>query len=130
MENYNKESENKLSEIIKQKEENDRMLLNLEWLICTFSLIFIIAPILVANYLPISNMHSGILMIICFIPAFIGLFFALKIEQKAGYYKCKECGHKYVPSFKSVFMSMHSGRTRYMRCPKCSEKSWQKKVLN
>jgi ssDNA-binding Zn-finger/Zn-ribbon topoisomerase 1 len=45
-------------------------------------------------------------------------------------YKCEKCGHAYVPKYKSVFLSMHAGRTRYMKCPKCNEKSWQKKVIS
>ena len=59
----------------------------------------------------------------------IGFGFALKIEQVAGYYACKECGHKYVPPFKSMNLAPHMGRTRYMRCPECGKKSWQKKVI-
>ena len=72
-----------------------------------------------------------------FLPAGIGMaqfivfaFFALKIEQVAGYYECKKCGHRYVPSYKAVNMAMHLGRTRYMKCPKCGKWSWQKKTIN
>ena len=28
------------------------------------------------------------------------------------------------------FMTGHINRTRYMRCPKCNRKSWQKKVIS
>lgn len=56
--------------------------------------------------------------------------FVLKIEQTAGYYECAKCGHRYVPTYKSVFMAAHVNRTRHMRCPKCGKKSWQKKVLS
>ena len=54
---------------------------------------------------------------------------ALKIEQTAGYYECQKCGHKYIPTFNSVMWAMHFGRTRYMKCPECNKRSWQKKVL-
>ena len=64
-----------------------------------------------------------------FIPCFVGFFFTVKIEQIAGYYECKECGYKYVPTYKSVNSSMHLGRTRFMKCPNCGKKSWQKKVI-
>ena len=47
-----------------------------------------------------------------------------------GYYECKHCKHRYVPTYKAVNMAMHMGRTRYMRCPQCGKKSWQKKVLS
>ena len=59
-----------------------------------------------------------------------GISFALKIEQKAGYYKCSKCEHTYVPEkYSKVFFAPHMGKTRYMGCPECGEKSWQKKVL-
>ena len=54
----------------------------------------------------------------------------VRMEQVAGYYACKECGHRYVPTYRTVAMAPHMGRTRYMRCPQCEKKSWQKKVLS
>ena len=57
-------------------------------------------------------------------------FVALKIEQVAGYYECRKCHHKYVPTYSSVLWAMHMGRTRYMKCPECNERSWQKKVIS
>ena len=38
------------------------------------------------------------------------------------------CGHRYIPKYSSVYFAMHLGRTRYMTCPKCHKKSWQKKI--
>lgn len=32
--------------------------------------------------------------------------------------------------YSKVYFAMHSGTTRYMKCPKCNEKSWQRKVLS
>ena len=60
----------------------------------------------------------------------VGVSKAIKIEQTAGYYECDKCHYKYVPEYSSVFWAMHMGRTRYMKCPKCNEKSWQKKVIS
>ena len=45
------------------------------------------------------------------------------------YYECAECGHRYVPHYKNVFWAMHFGRTRYMKCPECGKRSWNKKVI-
>lgn len=130
MDNYNKELENNLLEMIKQKEQADKRLLALEVFIgitatiVLFSLIFIAAFIQMGVWLKVS------LVVLGFILFFAGCFYALRIEQVAGYYACNECGHRYVPTYKTVNMAMHKGRTRYMRCPQCGKKSWQKKVLN
>ena len=130
MDNYNKELENKLIEMVKQKEESDKRLLTLEWVIGVLSVIIIIAPCFAAAYLPLEEWQRTALAFSGFIPGLIGIGFAVKIEQVAGYYHCKECGHKYVPTFKQVLWAQHMGRTRKMKCPNCGKKSWQKKIIS
>ena len=130
MEKYNEESEKILLEMVKQKEDADKRMLTLEWVISILSLIILFVPIFVAAYFPMEDLLRTILVFSGFIPAVIGLCFAIKIEQTAGYYECKHCGHKYVPTYSSVLWAMHMGRTRYMKCPECKKSSWQKKVIN
>ena len=71
-----------------------------------------------------------ILSIIASIILIIGVIYSIKLEQIAGYYKCRKCHHKYVPTYNNVLWAMHIGRTRYMKCPECGKKSWQKKVIS
>ena len=52
MENYNRELENNLLEMIKQKEQSDKRLLALEWVISILSLIILFVPISIAALLP------------------------------------------------------------------------------
>lgn len=130
MDNYNKEMEKKLLEMVKQKEESDKRLLTLEWVIGILSLIVLFVPIIIGAYLPMEEWQRVVIIFSGFIPCFIGLFFAIKIEQVAGYYECQHCKHKYVPELNSVWRSMHVGRTRYMKCPECKKKSWQKKIIS
>ena len=129
MNNYNKELENNLLEMIKQKEKADKQLLKLEWVIGILSMIVLFAPILIGAFLPMEDWKRIVLVFSGFIPAMVGFCFAVKIEQVAGYYECKECAHRYVPTYKAVNLAPHMGRTRYMCCPKCGKKSWHKKVL-
>ena len=127
---YNEKLEQNLLEIIKQKEENDRRLLAVEIVLGILSTVILLVPIMIAALLPMQDWQRAVLIFVGFIPAFVGFFFTLKIEQVAGYYECRKCGHRYVPDYKSVSMAMHMGRTRYMRCPECNKKSWQKKVIS
>ena len=85
---------------------------------------------IVASYVQMDDWVRILLILIGFVPVLVAAPFMLKIEQIAGYYHCKKCGNTYVPSYKSVNLSMHIGRTRYMRCPKCNKRSWQKKVIS
>ena len=57
------------------------------------------------------------------------LFFALKLEVDAGHYKCKKCGHKFVPTYRAVLLAPHMNTTRWLKCPECGKRSWAKKVL-
>ena len=129
VENYNKEIENKLIEVVKEKQECDKRLLTLEYVIGIFSTIILLVPCILAGLLPLETWARIVMVVVPFPIAFVGFFFALRIEQVAGYYECAKCHHRYVPTFGAVNRSMHMGRTRYMKCPKCGEKSWQKKRL-
>ncbi len=130
MDKYNKEIENKLIEMVRQKEEGDKRLLTLEWVIGILSCIILFVPMFIGALAPIEDWQKIVLVFSGFIPGFVGLFFAIRIEQTAGYYECQHCHHKYVPTFKSTFLAMHIGRTRYMKCPECKKRSWNKKVLS
>ncbi len=129
LDNYKEELEKNLLEMIKQKEKSDRHLLRSEVVIGVFSIIMLLAPIIVGALLPMEDWQRIIFVCSGIIPAVVGFFFALKIEQVAGYYECKHCHHRYVPSFKAINSAPHMGRTRYMKCPNCNKKSWQKKVI-
>ena len=130
MDNYNKELEKNLLEVIKQKEQADKRLLSLEIFIGYLVSTIFIALMFVASFVQMANWLRFVLICIGIIMFAVGIGSAIRIEQTAGYYKCAKCGYRYVPSYKSVFMSAHLGRTRHMRCPKCNEKSWQKKVIS
>lgn len=128
--NYNDKLEKNLLEMVKEKEANDKRLLTFECVIGVLSAIVITAPVFVGAFLPMEDWLRIVFIFSGLIPGFVGFFFAVKIEQVAGYYECKECGHKYVPTYKSVNLAPHMGRSRYMKCPECGKKSWQKKVIS
>ena len=130
MDNYNKELENNLIEIVKQKEESDKRLLTMEIVIGVLISIVFFALIFIASLIEMEEWLRITLIITGFIPFAIMVPFAIRIEQTAGYYECQKCGHRYVPKYSSVLWAMHINRTRYMRCPKCHKKSWQKKVIS
>ena len=134
MENYNEQTEKNMLEMVRQKEQADRRLLKAEVVIGTVSTLFLFALLAVG----VVFMYLGQPMWIFWLLFGVGmaqflvciLAFALRIEQTAGYYECAACGHRYVPTYRAVNMAMHMGRTRYMKCPACGKRSWQKKVLS
>ena len=85
-------------------------------------------------FLSVNVLEEGILLgtIIC-ISTIIFVtagFIALKFEVDAGYYECKKCHHKFIPTYKEVMLSAHISTTRYLKCTKCHKRSWAKKVMS
>ena len=130
VENYNKELESNLLEMIKQKEQADKRLLTIEIVLGIICLIPLVAAVVLVEAVSLEEWVETIIAIAGIIPLLVATPFALKIEQKAGYYECQKCKHRHIPQYSSVFWAMHINRTRYMRCPKCNKRSWQKKVLS
>ena len=129
MDNYNREMEKNLIEMVKRKEQSDKRLLHTECLIAAVCVVFMLALTALASFADIENWLRITLIIVGVAPIIIVTPFMIKIEQTAGYYECGKCHHKYVPTFSSVLWAMHINRTRYMKCPECNKRSWNKKVL-
>ena len=124
--------ENSIEELEKAKQDADRRLLNIEivlGLITTFSFLSIL---FMSVYAIVKLNIIAVPVILIVLSAVIlvsGIVFCVIIEQKAGYYECGKCHAKYVPTFKQTCFSQHIGRTRYMKCPHCQQRSWNKKVI-
>lgn len=130
MDNYNKELENNLLEMVKQKQEADKRLLRMETLAGLMACVPFAAGIVIGLFVPMEEWKQVVIVLSGMLPLLVAIPFLLRIEQVAGFYECKKCHHQYVPEYKSVFVAPHIGRTRYMKCPECHKKSWQKKVIS
>ena len=109
--------------------QKDRQLLNLEILIGVVVAILLIVCVLVAALVEMPIWTRVVLISLGVIPFAVGIGACLWIERTAGYYQCAKCHHKYIPSWGQICWAPHFCRTRYMRCPKCQQCSWNKKVL-
>lgn len=130
MQNYNKKTENILLELAKQDELKNKKLMTSMWTILITNFVFYTAILLLAVITLEEGFILGTIICISTIIFLIAGFIALKFEVDAGYYQCKNCHHKFVPTYKSVFWAVHMGTTRYLKCPKCNKKSWAKKVMS
>ena len=130
VENYNEKTEKALLEMVKKEEMQNKKLMMYENVIGFGSTISFLIQVLVAVFFVKNTTAQIILFILAFAFLIIGVSFALKIEAETGYYECQKCHNKYVPKYSSVYFAMHLGTTRYMKCPKCGKRSWQKKVMS
>ena len=122
-------NEQVLLDMAKELERKNKTIWTTMWVIVTVSLVGLLAASFYAGvFMPEGPGQLALILGACvlFIPA---CFYALKLEVSVGAYKCKHCAHEMVPTYKQALNAPHFGTTRYMKCPKCGKKSWQKKVL-
>ncbi len=129
MKNNEKKAEENVLELTKIIEEKNRQLLNLEVIFGIIITILFLFIAYIADIINVPEWIKAVIVLTDFVIFLIVCAILVSIEQKAGYYECSECHHKYVPTYKNVFWAPHFGRTRKMRCPKCDKRCWHKKVL-
>ena len=127
---YDKRAEENLLAMRREVEEKNRQMLRTEYWIGAPATIAGLVMCAVAAYVEMSVWLRIVLIVFALVMIVAVAFIAVGIEQKAGYYECQNCHHRYIPTYWQTNLAMHMGRTRYMKCPECSKWSWQKKVLS
>ena len=129
MENSNKKNEQLLLDMAKELETKNKIIWSSMWAIIIVSMTALIAGIFIAAFLIPEGIWQLVTIIGICIVFLIPCFYALKLEVSVGAYKCKNCGHEIVPTYKEVLMAKHRGFTRHLMCPKCNKRTWCKKIL-
>ena len=128
MEN-NQKNEQLLLDMAKELERKNKTIWSSMWAIMIVSITALIAGIFIAAFLIPEGVWQLVTILFICVVFLIPCFYALKLEVSVGAYKCKKCGHEIVPTYKQALNAMHMGTTRYLKCPKCNERTWCKKVL-
>ena len=126
---YDKQAEETLLAMRQELEQKNKQMLQMEYMFGIPATVTIFVMIFVVSFVEMPTWLRLVLLAFAWAVIFAIAFIAVGIEQKAGYYACQKCGHRYVPTYWQTNLAPHSLRTRYMTCPKCGKKSWQKKVL-
>ena len=129
MKDYNKKTEELLIEFATKEKINNKRLFNAMYVIEIISIIADVSIVMLAQYFIMDTTLQNIVCAISTIFCILVMFYGLKLEKDTGYYECKECHYKFIPKYKEVLFTTHIGTTRYLKCPKCHKKSWDKKVL-
>lgn len=129
MENNDQKNEQLLLDMAKELEKKNKTIWSSMWAIMIVSMTALLAGIFIAAFLIPKGVWQ-LVTILCVCVAFlIPCIYAVKLEAGVGAYKCRNCGHEIVPTFKETMMAMHKGFTRYLMCPECNRRTWCKKVL-
>ena len=129
MENSDKKNEQLLLDIAKEVESKNKIIWTSMWIIMWVSMIALLAGLFLTAFLIPEGPWQLVTILVLCVVFLIPCFYALKLEVSVGAYKCKNCGHEIVPTYKQALNAMHRGTTRYLKCPKCNKRTWCKKVL-
>ena len=129
MENNNQKNEQLLLDMAKELEKKNKTIWTSMWAILIVSMIALFTGLFVAAFLIPEGVWQFVTILGICVVFLIPCFYALKLEISVGAYKCKNCGHEIVPTYSEALWAMHSGTTRYLKCPKCNKRTWCKKIL-
>ena len=129
MEHNDQKNEQLLLDMAKELEKKNKTIWASMWVIMIVSVVGLLGGISVAALLIPEGVWQIVTILGLCVVFLIPCFYALKLEISVGAYKCKNCGHEIVPTYKQALNAMHMGTTRYLKCPQCNQRSWCKKVL-
>ena len=132
MENNNQNNETNeqlLLDMAKEIQEKNKTIWRAMWTIMIVSIIGLIASLFAAAFFIPEGVWQLVTILASCVLFLIPCFYALKLEVSVGAYKCKNCGHEIVPTYKQALNAMHMGTTRYLMCPKCNKRTWCKKLV-
>ena len=129
MENNNQKNDQLFLDMAKELEKKNKTVWTSMWIIMGVSVIGLLGGLAVAAFMIPEGIGQLVTILGICVLFLIPCFYALKLEVSVGAYKCKNCGHEIVPTYKQALNAMHLGTTRYLKCPECGKRTWCKKVL-
>ena len=128
-EEYDRKIKELLLELSKQDEIKNKKLITSMCILTLTTLIFFIGIIMLALYTLKEGPLLGAIICVSTTITLIIAFYVVKLGVDAGYYECKNCHHKFTPTYKEMMRSMNVLTTTHLKCPKCNKRTWCKKVL-
>lgn len=117
--------------MMKEREENKKKAIFTIIMGTISTVAFITLIMVVCVYAEVIALPAQILLLCIAFGIFIlGVIAAMEGERTAGYYRCKACGEFFIPTFGEYTFATHMLATRHLKCPKCGERTWCKKVLS
>lgn len=129
-EEYKEKAEDNLIDIIKKEREENKKKIMIEVLIGIPCIVSILSLFIVAGLLNIEVYQRIIILVIGFICVFCSVIGLSILDRNIGYYECKHCKERFIPTFGCYINGLHGITWRRLRCPSCGKVSNCRKKLN
>ncbi len=128
MENKHQKNEELMLDLAKEIAQKNKTIWTTMWVILAVSMLGLFGGCAAVYFFVPEGIWQVVSVIGLCILFLAPCFYALKLEVSVGAYKCKNCGHEFVPTYTQALNAMHAGTTRYLKCPECAKRTWCKKV--
>ncbi|MBQ8545765.1 MAG: helix-turn-helix domain-containing protein [Clostridia bacterium] len=125
---YKKAEENIMTLMEERKREKKKLIISI--IVGLIVMLSSLTLMFVASFVPLPEPTRIILIVLGFVVLIPGLIVACILDKDAGYFECKHCGHRFVPSLSAYMIGAHTLTTRHLKCPNCGKRSWCKKTLS
>ena len=129
-EEYKEKAEDNLIDIIKKEREENKKKIMIEVLIGIPCIVSMLTLFIMAGLLNIEDYQRIIMLVIGFICVFCSVIGLSILDRNIGYYECKHCKERFIPTFGCYINGVHGITWRRLRCPSCGKVSNCRKKLN
>lgn len=96
---------------------------------CIFTTLSSLALILLSAYYVTAIWLRIVMIGIALIVIISDIAVILLVAVSTEIYECEKCGEKFVPTLSAYLLTPHTFSRRYLKCPFCNKKSWNKSKL-
>lgn len=129
-EEYKEKAEDNLIDIIKKEREENKKKIMIEVLIGIPCIVSMLSLFIMAGLLNIEDYQRIIILVIGFICVCCSVIGLSILDRNIGYYECKHCKERFIPTFGCYINGLHGITWRRLRCPSCGKVSNCRKKLN
>ena len=129
-EEYKEKAEDNLIDIIKKEREENKKKIMIEVLIGIPCIVSMLSLFIMAGLLNIEDYQRIIMLVIGFICVCCSVIGLSILDRNIGYYECKHCKERFIPTFGCYINGLHGITWRRLRCPSCGKVSNCRKKLN
>ncbi|MGN0820103.1 MAG: helix-turn-helix domain-containing protein [Christensenellaceae bacterium] len=125
---YKTRAEVNLMELITEKQENKKKII-ISCVVCALTIVSAVTLIMVASTCLLLTWIRVALIAVAILEIAGGVVVACLLDQNAGYFECRHCNTRFIPSTKEYVRGLHGVTWRRLKCPHCGKVSNCKKRL-
>ncbi len=121
-------AENNMVNLVKEAQENKKKII-ISSVVALLTLLGALPLFVIAGELEMAVTLRIVLICLGIIILIMGIAVTCVLDREAGYYECRNCHNRFVPTMGAYVNGAHTLTTRRLKCPECGKKTWCKRVL-